>query len=162
MTEIESLPIHIINAVFKTLDDKACPICTEQITDKTVTATKCGHFYCSMCILRWCEVHYTCPMCSTLIVLSESDSDSDIDSNSDSDIDSNGDSISESDSESDSDSISESDSESDSDSNNYSNSESDNESNINNNTDILNDFSYVIIPSLVLLMLLSLSDSLFE
>ena len=150
MTEIESLPIHIINAVFKTLDDKACPICTEQITDKTVTATKCGHFYCSMCILRWCEVHYTCPMCSTLIVLSESDSDSDIDSNSDSDIDSNGDSISESDSES------------DSDSNNYSNSESDNESNINNNTDILNDFSYVIIPSLVLLMLLSLSDSLFE
>ena len=45
----------------KKLED--CPICYEEITEKTSTTTRCKHVFHKTCLERWMEEKTNCPMC---------------------------------------------------------------------------------------------------
>lgn len=42
---------------------KECPVCFEKITTKNVTVTKCGHEFCTTCLLKSAIRNGECPMC---------------------------------------------------------------------------------------------------
>jgi hypothetical protein len=42
---------------------KECPVCFEKITTKNVTVTKCGHEFCTTCLLKSAMRNGECPMC---------------------------------------------------------------------------------------------------
>jgi hypothetical protein len=41
---------------------EACPICLEK-PNSPVALSNCQHLYCRECILHWCHVTNTCPVC---------------------------------------------------------------------------------------------------
>ena len=44
-------------------EDRLCPICMEDLTDKNKTTTACGHVFHSSCIFKNMMLRTTCPMC---------------------------------------------------------------------------------------------------
>ena len=48
-------------------DDNICPICYENIENKTIL--KCGHQFCLICIIKSCKdkFHYECSLCRKFI-----------------------------------------------------------------------------------------------
>ena len=42
---------------------KECPICYDKITMKNFTITKCGHEFCTSCLLKSAMRNGECPMC---------------------------------------------------------------------------------------------------
>lgn len=44
-------------------EQKECPICYEKLTTKNITITKCGHDFCTTCILKSAIRNGECPMC---------------------------------------------------------------------------------------------------
>ena len=52
---------------FKSDDDNICPICYEDIKNKTIL--ECGHIVCLLCIIYSCnnKSHYDCPLCRKFI-----------------------------------------------------------------------------------------------
>lgn len=41
-----------------------CPICQDAILSDKLVKTKCGHFYCNECIVKWLKEHVACPVCN--------------------------------------------------------------------------------------------------
>jgi hypothetical protein len=41
-----------------------CPICQDAIVADNLVKTKCGHFYCNDCIVKWLKEHVACPVCN--------------------------------------------------------------------------------------------------
>lgn len=67
-------PIHYIDIIAPYIDSHTindiitCSICLEDLDDdnvenKKIRLTLCGHYYCDTCIERWLSSHDTCPMC---------------------------------------------------------------------------------------------------
>lgn len=47
---------------------ESCPICLNDLNDKTLRKTYCGHIFCKSCIYKWVGSHSsTCPACRTKI-----------------------------------------------------------------------------------------------
>ena len=42
---------------------KECPICYEKLGTKNVSVTKCGHEFCTTCLLKSSNRNGECPMC---------------------------------------------------------------------------------------------------
>ena len=42
-----------------------CPICFDKIMDKNVSVTKCGHTFCTTCLLKSVNRNGECPICRT-------------------------------------------------------------------------------------------------
>jgi hypothetical protein len=49
-----------------TTTEEECPICSETISD-SVVPSDCQHSFCKKCILSWCNVKPSCPICRTEI-----------------------------------------------------------------------------------------------
>lgn len=45
-----------------------CPICYEELGQRDICITKCGHKYCMSCLFKHAEKSLDCPMCRTKIV----------------------------------------------------------------------------------------------
>jgi hypothetical protein len=66
-------PIHYIDIIAPYIDshtindDITCSICLEDVDEnienKKIRLTLCGHYYCDTCIEIWLSSHDTCPMC---------------------------------------------------------------------------------------------------
>lgn len=45
-----------------------CVICMESLGDKNICVTKCGHKFCTSCLLRSAQKNRSCPLCRTVLV----------------------------------------------------------------------------------------------
>ena len=46
---------------------KECPVCFEKIGTKNVSVTKCGHEFCTTCLLKAVNRNGECPMCRNML-----------------------------------------------------------------------------------------------
>ncbi|KAK5640306.1 hypothetical protein RI129_011117 [Pyrocoelia pectoralis] len=46
-----------------------CPICCETLENTNMSATVCGHVFCTKCIVQAIRVYKTCPTCRTKLTL---------------------------------------------------------------------------------------------
>lgn len=44
-------------------EQKECPVCYDKLTKKNITITKCGHEFCTTCILKSAIRNGECPLC---------------------------------------------------------------------------------------------------
>lgn len=44
-----------------------CPICMDEMANKSKSSTSCGHIYCTACIIRSLSTSSTCPLCKKTI-----------------------------------------------------------------------------------------------
>jgi hypothetical protein len=44
---------------------KECPVCFEKLGTKNVSVTKCGHEFCTTCLLKATNRNGECPLCRT-------------------------------------------------------------------------------------------------
>lgn len=62
LNNIEILPIVEQSTIDTCMDD--CPICMEKLTaDKNICITRCGHKFCSECLIRSARTKNSCPLC---------------------------------------------------------------------------------------------------
>lgn len=63
LNNIEMLPIIDSTPNIDTQNED-CPICMEKLTaDKNICITKCGHKFCSQCLIRAARTKNSCPLC---------------------------------------------------------------------------------------------------
>ena len=71
MTRMLSPRIQLYDANRRT-ELKECPICLETIVHGALACTlHCGHIFHAVCILQWLEVHTTCVLCRTPVLMYE-------------------------------------------------------------------------------------------
>ncbi|KAK5642719.1 hypothetical protein RI129_008889 [Pyrocoelia pectoralis] len=46
-----------------------CPICYEKLENRNISATQCGHVFCTQCLVQTIGVSKICPTCRTELTL---------------------------------------------------------------------------------------------
>tara|TARA_Y100000813_G_C24158692_1_gene351034 strand:- start:1337 stop:1777 length:441 start_codon:yes stop_codon:yes gene_type:complete len=76
LNNIEILPIVEQSTIDTCNED--CPICMEKLTaDKNICITRCGHKFCSECLIRSARSKNSCPLCRQALTEHEIDTQHD-------------------------------------------------------------------------------------